>query len=247
VVTGVLRCHGIVPKYTPEHRINSMSRPRIGITTGYKDGQQYVDIDYIRAIENAGGLPLIVPMFQTADAANAFAALLDGLVMTGGPGITRGLIGDLPDDLPPVDPVRDAGDSLIFAAVQDQPILGICYGAQFMNAQAGGSIYADLMAQHAGAIAHSPKRGAEPRAVEFAPDSRLSQLLGQQMTINTYHIQSIAEVGAGLRAVGYSPDGIVEAIESTDGRMIGVQFHPECMGEQTQKLFEDFVARCRKP
>ena len=100
--------------------------PRIGITTSYKDGRQSVDVHYIRAIEQAGGLPLIVPILETADAASAFTALLDGLVLTGGPGITKGLVGDLPDDLEPVDPVRSNNDELVFGAMHDSPILGIC-------------------------------------------------------------------------------------------------------------------------
>lgn len=221
-----------------------MTPPRIGITTSYADGRQSVDHHYIRAVEAAGGLPIIVPMLQTQAAMQAFAALLDGLVITGGPGITRGLIGSLPDDLPAVDAVRDNADHLIYAAMSERPILGICYGMQFINAQHGGTIYADVMAQRAGVLAHSSGRGGDDHPVLFAPGSRLQSLLGAKITANTYHIQALADVGAGLRAVGHGPDGVIEAIESEDGRLIGVQFHPERMQAAAQPLFVDFVRRC---
>lgn len=221
------------------------TRPRIGITTGCQNGRQQVDIHYIRAIEAAGGLPLIVPMLESAQAAADFAALLDGLVITGGPGITQGLIGELPPDLPPTDPARAASDAAIFRVFTAGPVLGICYGMQFINAQAGGTIYADVMAQQPGTLVHSAERGGTEHPVMFAAGSRLRGLLGESLPVNTYHIQAIAQTGDGLRAVGFAPDGVIEAIESHDGRLIGVQFHPERFYERSRALFEDFVARCR--
>jgi putative glutamine amidotransferase len=223
-----------------------MHRPRIGITTSYHEGKQSLDYHYIRAVEAAGGLPLIVPMLQSEAAAAAFSELLDGLIVTGGPGITINLMGDLPDDLPPTNPIRTHSDTLMLGAMAARPVLGICYGMQFINAAAGGSIYADVQGQHPGALIHSKDRGATEHPVTFEPDSHFRAIVGaESLPVNTYHIQAVVEVGEGLRVAGRSLDGVIEAIESVDGRVLGVQFHPERMGESMQPLFESFVESCR--
>ena len=188
---------------------------------------------------------MIVPMLQSKEMMTDLTSTLDGLVITGGPGITRGMIGQLPDDLPPVEDIRDTADTLVYETMSDRPVLGICYGMQFINAMAGGGIYADVMAQKPGSLVHSGGRGGEPHSIKIKSDSRLRDILDRSnVQVNTHHIQAIAEVGTGLRAVAHSPDGVIEAIESLDGRMIGVQFHPERMLDRTRPLFEYFVNRC---
>ncbi len=218
-------------------------RPRIGITTSFEDGQQTLDLRYSRAVEAAGGLPLILPLLQSAAAAQACADLLDGLIISGGPGITRGLIGALPADLPPVAARRDRSDALIYQAMANKPFLGICYGMQFANAIAGGQIYGDVQAQ-LGCPPHSAGRGAGRHEIRIEAGSRLQAILqAERLETNSHHIQALASVGAGLRPTAWAADGIIEAIESADGRIIGAQFHPERMSERGAPLFEDLLRR----
>jgi len=222
-------------------------KPRIGITTSCSDDKQSLNINYIRAVEGAGGLPLIVPLLETEEATHAFAALLDGLIITGGPGITDGLVGELPDDLPPVDAIRSTSEQHIYRALNKQPVLGICYGMQFINAQAGGTLFADVSVQQANSLNHSKQRGASSHPVHIMPNTNLHRILqSQHLVVNTHHIQGLQMVGRGLHISATAPDGVIEAIESADGRLLGVQFHPERMGAVMQPLFDDFIERCRK-
>lgn len=223
-------------------------RPRIGITTSLNDGEQRLDRRYVLAVERAGGLPLIVPMLENESATDAFAALLDGLVITGGPAIVDGLVGALPNDIDETDPARLASDKRILAAFRAvrRPVLGICYGMQLGNAASGGTLYADVQAQHDGSAAHSQKRGATEHPVVVEPGTHLHRVLQlERFAVNTRHIQAVASPGRGLRIAARAPDGVVEAVESEDGLFVGVQWHPERMDEAMAPLFRHLVEEAR--
>lgn len=222
--------------------------PRIGITTSFVDGEQRLRRDYVLAIERAGGLPIPCPMVSTNDARAAIADTLDGLVVTGGPAVTEGLTGSLPDDLGSTDPARSTSDrqwiDLMDGAAR--PILGICYGMQLLNARAGGTIFGDVERERDRTLTHSQKRGAARHNIEIEPDSMLHAMLGRlTATVNTRHLQAIATTGDGFRVSATAPDGVIEAIEHQNGRILGLQFHPERMQESMMPLFRSFVDRCR--
>ncbi len=217
---------------------------RIGITTSFNEGEQRLHHAYVRAVEQAGGLPLIVPMLDADAALDAFVALLDGLVVTGGPAVTQGLVGTLPPDIAATDPVRARADARVLEAFEAsrRPVLGICYGMQLLNARAGGTIYADVEKQMPGAGCHSEKRGAGDHLVEIKEHTHLRQLLKSgSFPVNTRHLQALATVAPPFRIAATSPDGVVEAIENEDGTVLGVQFHPERMGEAMLPLFRHLV------
>ncbi len=219
--------------------------PRIGITTSFSDGEQKLDRRYLLAIERAGGLPVIIPMCDSPALLAEILEEIDGIVIPGGPAITDGLIGGLPDDLPTADPVRLRSDKLLLQQIagSQRPVLGICYGMQLINAQAGGSIYGDLHAHVNGALQHSEKRGGEAHPIDVTAGSHLSRVVASGLVVNTRHIQSIASVGQKLYAAAYAPDGVIEAIESEDGLVLGVQFHPERMEQDGLPLFQQLVER----
>lgn len=222
---------------------------RIGITTSFNEGEQRLNHAYVTAVERAGGLPLIVPMLELDDSVDDFVQLLHGLVVTGGPAITDGLIGDLPEDINETDPIRVQSDKKVLRAFLDQrkPILGICYGMQLLNATAGGSIYADVQAHQHGALSHSEKRGADKHGILVEETSHLHRVLKKrQMDVNTRHIQAVADIGPSFKVAARAPDGVVEAIESEDGTVLGVQFHPERMGDEMLPIFRHLVSTAQK-
>ena len=218
--------------------------PRIGITTSYEDGTQRLDRRYVTAVERAGGVPLPLPMLDTDAARDDVAGLLDGLVVIGGPAVTEGLVGTCPEELGALDARRADSDRRWIERCRDagRPILGICYGMQRLSALVGGTIYGDVERQHEGAHTHSQKRGGTTHPVQIVPSSRLGALLGRDtLTVNTRHLQAIETPGSGFSVAATAPDGVIEAIEHENGKIFGVQFHPERMGEEMAPLFRWLV------
>lgn len=234
--------------------------PVIGIATSVSTGEggtrQVLDLRYVEALERAGAAPLLLPLGCGEAAVARVADTIDGLLLTGGNGITDGLVGALPQDLEAEAEVRRDAELTLYGLAGERhlPVLGICYGMQFINARCGGTIYADAMAQ-AGAGPHSPGRnGGRPvfHEVEVEAGTWLRGLVGgadhgrAAVEVNSFHIQAVSEVGPGLRVGARSPEGLVEAVETGCGGILGVQWHPERMpGTVWDGLFRHLVERAR--
>jgi putative glutamine amidotransferase len=219
----------------------------VGITMSFENDIHRLRHAYVDAVERAGAVPVLLPGLERERFAEELCDRLDALVVTGGPAIVDGLVGELPHDLAAPDPRRATFDRWIARAfiAREKPILGICYGMQLLNALDGGTIYADVERQLDGALAHSPKRGGKDHPIEVRDKTHLFATLGiRATTVNTRHLQAVATLGPSFRVSATSPDGVIEAIETDDGSRIGVQFHPERMAMAS--VFENLISRARR-
>jgi putative glutamine amidotransferase len=244
-------------------------RPRLGLTASVMDTpfgtrRTFLNEPYLQAIEEAGGVGIILTPAHVGDSLQALYEDLDGLVLTGGEDVEPSRYG-VPSPHPTVMtvPERDVLEfQLVEWALRDhRPVLAICRGLQVLNVAMGGSLYQDLPTERPEHPAHDQSR-AEPvvrrpepfHAVAVTPGSRLAELVGTtSLQVNSLHHQAIRRLAAGLRAVGIAPDGLVEAAEADPeqpGWIVGVQWHPEELArsgdEASKRLFAGFVGYCLK-
>jgi len=237
-----------------------MKRPLIGITThpstagaGPAD-QLPAQAAYVRAIAEAGGVPVHIPLsLMEYDLAVLFDRL-DGLLLSGGGDIDPALYGALPStSLRGVDAARDRTELVLarWAATRGKPLLGICRGLQVVNVACGGTLIQDIGAEHAGALDHDgpdrpPSSLAHPVRLEAA--SLLGRLLLQDpLETNSAHHQAIKALGRGLSVAAWSRDEIIEAVEVAGHPWgVAVQWHPERLLERSESraLFSAFIQAC---
>ena len=239
-----------------------MGNPMIGVFAdtlscnkgGFGDvTRQYINAAYISAVEDAGAVPFIIPVSNDLEKTKKLIDLCDGLLFPGGEDIDPGYYGENPHkNLGEIRPEVDKFlfHSLLYALEQRKPALGICKGMQMMVVATGGSLYQDIYSQREEETflhCQSGRRTYGVHQVQIDKDSRLFQILETgQIATNSMHHQSVRTLGKGLRLSAHTEDGIVEAVESLDGRLIGVQWHPEEMVPESgamKRLFKNLVQR----
>jgi putative glutamine amidotransferase len=234
--------------------------PLIGITTSITvdkvPERAYVNSPYLYAVQQAGGVPVMLPPQLSKASLERLARGLDGLLLTGGGDIDPTVFGETPHAT--VSEVAPARDTLELAAVRfalDRrlPILAVCRGIQLLNVALGGTLFQDVRSDPGTQIEHSqPEARNQPtHKVQVKPGSRLAETLGtDELEVNSMHHQAVKTLGTGLSSVAWAPDQIVEGVELTDSErfVLGVQWHPEELvshSEPARRLFAALVQSAR--
>lgn len=204
--------------------------------------------DYVNAVVESGGLPIVLPTVDPSKAA-AYIAGLDGLIVSGGNDIEPARYGAEVDGSIDPDPARDHWEIALVAAARSAGVLllGICRGIQILNVAFGGTLKQhiwDTRADHPGL--HRPGQillETASHEIDLVPGSRIASIYGRNSrVVNSWHHQALGVLGDGLEVTARAPDGTIEAVESIDGLVIGVQWHPERMDlAEERPLFEALV------
>ncbi len=234
--------------------------PLIGVTTSITIGKvperAYVNSAYLHAVQQAGGVPVVLPPQLSATSFERLARGLDGLVLTGGGDIDPAVFGESPH--PTVYEVAPERDTLEFSAVRIAlerrlPILAICRGIQLLNVALGGTLFQDVGSDPGTQLQHGQQepRDQPTHKVQMKAGSRLAETLGtDELEVNSMHHQAVKALGAGLAAVAWAPDQIIEGVELTDSSrfVLGVQWHPEELvrhSDPARRLFAALVRSTR--
>ncbi len=222
------------------------ARPRIGLTCSPLRVSGYYD-PYIRAIESAGATAVVIAPIAvqpSRDDADRILATIDGLVVPGGWDVApEEYGGSRVTEMTQVDRALDQTEVALVRCASERamPVLGICRGQQLINVALGGSLQ-----QHIdGHDLHGMPRSSLAHAIEVDPASDLGQVAPPTLMVNSLHHQAVKDLAPGLRATAYSPDHVIEAMESADGLIVAVQCHPEELVDErwARGLFARFVAR----
>lgn len=245
------------------------SRPLIGITTNYSDSNALLSDRYYRQVVEAGGIPILIPPVNNKHVIINLLDNIDALLLTGGADLNPLWVGEEPSKaLHHINSTRDLPELLTIRLAYNRqiPVLGICRGMQMMAAALDGSVHQDIdeawknkkiaaennnnTAQDATnrplpLIKHSqdaPKDEAT-HSIHITTESMLYEIYQQEkIYVNSFHHQAVADPGKRFRTTATSPDGVIEAIESSEYKpMMGVQWHAEWMEEQGLKLFQWLV------
>jgi putative glutamine amidotransferase len=197
--------------------------------------------DYSVAVTRAGGMTVALTYGAPP---RELVPRLDGIILAGGSDVDPRLYGSVPDARSTeLDPERDQFEIAVVesALAEGVPLLAICRGCQLLNVATGGTLCADLP------LGEGESHGAlnypldfRAHTVAFEPGTTAWRIYGQSAHVNTFHHQAVADLGRGVRATGYAPDGVVEAIEVQGAPALGVQWHPEFLA-QPDPVFEWLV------
>ena len=227
------------------HFPEAEKRPVIGITGNYEDLTCKLGRGYYQSVVAAGGVPVVIPPVADKHVVINTLEHVDALILSGGSDINPLWAGEEPSPkLHGINQERDLPELLIARLAYNRqiPMLGICRGIQTLATAFGGKVAQDI--SDVATIKHSQDadRSEPTHTVIVDEESQLFDIYkSAKLMVNSFHHQAVAEAGDKFKVVAKSPDGIIEAMESSEFKSIlGVQWHPECL-EEGLPLFQWLV------
>ena len=237
-----------------------MARPVIGVSALIDIPREslWMVPGYMDGVEEAGALPIMLPLTEDVEVIRQAAALCDGFLFTGGQDVSPELYGaERLSACGETSTLRDHVEAVLLreARMSDRPILGICRGIQFINAALGGTLWQDLPSERPSDIEHhmSPPYDRAAHLDRIIAGSPLEQLMDGlledgYLPVNSYHHQAVKEAAPGLEVMAVSEDGLIEAVRDPAQRFLwAVQWHPEFSyktDESARRIFRAFVEAC---
>ena len=236
--------------------MSASTRPLIGINTDYYAATKTytaharLNAGYFDAVLASGGLPFLIPPLGKEPDLDALLDRIDGVLLTGGLDMDprrQGLAGH--SAIQPMAERRENSDRLLVQKVLQRrlPVLAIGLGMQQLNVALGGTMFLHLPADCPKAMPHfDPSGGPHRHMVNLEPNTRIEEIYGGgELRVNSRHHQAVNQLGPKMRVGARCPDGVIEAIETTDASWfcLGVQWHPEAdtASALDMQLFECFV------
>ncbi len=186
--------------------------------------------DYPRSVALAGGLP--VELTRDADV-SGIVERMDALVLSGGADLDPSIYDALPDEnLGPLEQDRDTWEMALLDAARERklPVLAICRGFQLVNIVFGGTLHQHVELEEG--VGH-PQWDVSGRSVthevHVVDNTIASTLFPEVLGVNSLHHQTVDLVGEGLVVSAVAPDGVIEGLETPDGSILALQWHPELL------------------
>ena len=224
-----------------------MNKPIVGLTTYPASATHgwHTPVLYVEAVLRAGGVPMMLSG-QCLDCAERWLDVVDAVVLIGGGDINPAEFGSAGHDtIYNLSAERDAMELALMRALlaRPKPVLAICRGMQILNTVLGGTLHVHLPDVVGESVLHrAPPRDPISHGIQVAADSELAKVIGEQVNTASWHHQAIHQLGKGLKAVAWAPDGVIEAVE-LEGRqdLLAVQWHPEITAAEDdgqQRMFD---------
>nr|WP_311147334.1 gamma-glutamyl-gamma-aminobutyrate hydrolase family protein [Prevotella pallens] len=251
-----------------DHYPEGTSRPVIGIVTNFADQDVTIREVFHKQVIDAGGTPLLIPPTTDTQVIVNILNRIDGLLLTGGADVNPLWEGEEPiRNMGSINNKRDLSELLTTRLAYNRqiPIFAVCRGLQVLAIALGGKvqqhIYDPYIVEETeekkltrmksvttlrpAKLKHDQSASFnEPtHSIKIAPDSVLYSIYKQEkIFVNSFHHQAVSMPGKRFKVTAYAPDGVIECMESAEFKpILGVQWHPEWLEEDGQKLFKWFV------